>query len=184
YIKCGARDLINPLRCRSAISNVIAFFLQKTFDFIRVFHLPHKGSIQKHALDQNLLPRGSVAIYQSPFRPNEQILSRERYELPLPFLFVLQANLHKLIDHYTHPRNTGSLDRKDPSVGSGLVGAPACGDVIRLDIKVDEATGTIVDTRFKTFGCGSAIASSSYLTTLLKGKRCEPSPQATAVLET
>jgi nitrogen fixation NifU-like protein len=79
----------------------------------------------------------------------------------------------KVIDHYTHPRNAGSLDRKDPSVGSGLVGAPACGDVIRLDIKVDEATGTIVDTRFKTFGCGSAIASSSYLTTLLKGKRLE-----------
>jgi nitrogen fixation NifU-like protein len=78
-----------------------------------------------------------------------------------------------LIDHYTRPRNAGSLDRKDPSVGSGLVGAPACGDVIRLDIQVDEATGTIVDARFKTFGCGSAIASSSYLTTLVKGKRCE-----------
>ena len=76
-----------------------------------------------------------------------------------------------LIDHYTRPRNAGSLDRKDPSVGSGLVGAPACGDVIRLDIKVDEATNTIVDARFKTFGCGSAIASSSYLTTLVKGKR-------------
>ncbi|OXV05992.1 hypothetical protein Egran_06240 [Elaphomyces granulatus] len=84
--------------------------------------------------------------------------------------FVLQANLHKLIDHYMNPRNVGSLNRKDTSVGTGLVGAPACGDVIRLDIQVDEATGTIVDTRFKTFGCGSAIASSSYLTTLIKGK--------------
>jgi iron-sulfur cluster assembly enzyme ISCU, mitochondrial len=81
-----------------------------------------------------------------------------------------------LIDHYTRPRNAGSLDRKDPSVGSGLVGAPACGDVIRLDIQVDEASGTIVDARFKTFGCGSAIASSSYLTTLVKGKRCEFRP--------
>jgi NifU-like protein involved in Fe-S cluster formation len=78
----------------------------------------------------------------------------------------------------------GSLNRKDKSVGSGLVGAPACGDVIRLDIQVDEATGTITEARFKTFGCGSAIASSSYLTTLLKGKRCEPFPKRpTAVLE-
>lgn len=79
----------------------------------------------------------------------------------------------KVLDHYSNPRNSGSLDRKSASVGSGLVGAPACGDVIRLDIQVDEATGTIVDTKFKTFGCGSAIASSSYLTTLIKGKTCE-----------
>jgi NifU-like protein involved in Fe-S cluster formation len=85
------------------------------------------------------------------------------------------ADGQALIDHYTRPRNAGSLDRKDPSVGSALVGAPACGDVIRLDIQVDEATGTIVDARFKTFGCGSAIASSSYLTTLVKGKRRESS---------
>jgi nitrogen fixation NifU-like protein len=84
-----------------------------------------------------------------------------------------QANLLKLIDHYTNPRNVGSLNRKDISVGTGLVGAPACGDVIRLDIQVDEATGKITETRFKTFGCGSAIASSSYLTTLLKGKSCK-----------
>ncbi|KKK22361.1 hypothetical protein ARAM_004909 [Aspergillus rambellii] len=80
------------------------------------------------------------------------------------------ANFLKLIDHYTNPRNVGSLNRKSLDVGTGLVGAPACGDVIRLDIQVDEATGKIVETRFKTFGCGSAIASSSYLTTLLKGK--------------
>jgi Fe-S cluster assembly scaffold IscU len=93
----------------------------------------------------------------------------------LPTLSVSTARFYheKVIDHYTRPRNVGSLDRKDPSVGSGLVGAPACGDVIRLDIQVDEKTGTIIDTRFKTFGCGSAIASSSYLTTLLKGKRLE-----------
>lgn len=76
----------------------------------------------------------------------------------------------KVIDHYSNPRNAGSLNRKDPNVGSGLVGAPACGDVIRLDIQVDEKTGNITEARFKTFGCGSAIASSSYLTTLLKGK--------------
>ncbi|KAL1876763.1 iron-binding protein [Paecilomyces lecythidis] len=85
----------------------------------------------------------------------------------------LKTNTPKLLDHYSNPRNSGSLDRKSNSVGSGLVGAPACGDVIRLDIQVDEATGKIVDTKFKTFGCGSAIASSSYLTTLIKGKTLE-----------
>ncbi|PWI71328.1 iron sulfur cluster assembly protein 1 [Purpureocillium lilacinum] len=73
-----------------------------------------------------------------------------------------------LIDHYSRPRNPGSMDKKDPSVGTGLVGAPACGDVMKLQIKVDEKTGTITDAKFKTFGCGSAIASSSYLTTLVK----------------
>ncbi len=77
-----------------------------------------------------------------------------------------------LIDHYTRPRNVGSLDRKDPSVGSGLVGAPACGDVMKLDIRVDPVTNKIVEAKFKTFGCGSAIASSSYLTTLVHGKTC------------
>ncbi|EFX05709.1 iron sulfur cluster assembly protein mitochondrial precursor [Grosmannia clavigera kw1407] len=76
----------------------------------------------------------------------------------------------KVIDHYTRPRNVGSLDRKDPSVGSGLVGAPACGDVMKLDIRVDPVTNKIIEAKFKTFGCGSAIASSSYLTTLVQGK--------------
>ncbi|KJZ73031.1 hypothetical protein HIM_07603 [Hirsutella minnesotensis 3608] len=71
------------------------------------------------------------------------------------------------------PRNPGSLDKSDPSVGTGLVGAPACGDVMKLQIKVDEKTGTITDAKFKTFGCGSAIASSSYLTTLVKGMRLD-----------
>lgn len=109
----------------------------------------------------------------------QPVLSTRRYHekdmcSPPWFLSVRQANLHKLIDHYMNPRNVGSLNRKDTSVGTGLVGAPACGDVIRLDIQVDEATGTIIDTRFKTFGCGSAIASSSYLTTLIKGKPCRP----------
>ncbi|OAA59005.1 iron sulfur cluster assembly protein mitochondrial precursor [Niveomyces insectorum RCEF 264] len=70
----------------------------------------------------------------------------------------------------SRPRNVGSLDRKDPAVGSGLVGAPACGDVMKLDIRVDPVTNKIVEAKFKTFGCGSAIASSSYLTTLVHGK--------------
>ena len=73
------------------------------------------------------------------------------------------------MDHYENPRNVGSLDKNDPNVGTGLVGAPACGDVMKLQIKVD-ADGKIVESKFKTFGCGSAIASSSVATEWLKGK--------------
>ena len=78
-----------------------------------------------------------------------------------------------VIDHYDNPRNVGSFDKNDPSIGTGLVGAPACGDVMKLQIKVDEKTGQIVDARFKTFGCGSAIASSSVATEWVKGKAME-----------
>ncbi|XP_031572567.1 iron-sulfur cluster assembly enzyme ISCU, mitochondrial-like [Actinia tenebrosa] len=80
------------------------------------------------------------------------------------------AFYHKnVIDHYENPRNVGSLDKDDSAVGTGLVGAPACGDVMKLQIKVDE-NGKIVDAKFKTFGCGSAIASSSLATEWIKGK--------------
>lgn len=75
----------------------------------------------------------------------------------------------KVLEHYENPRNVGSLDKKDSSVGTGLVGAPACGDVMKLQIKVDE-NGKIIDAKFKTFGCGSAIASSSLATEWVKGK--------------
>lgn len=75
----------------------------------------------------------------------------------------------KLIDHYENPRNVGSLDKDDPGVGTGLVGAPACGDVMKLQIRVN-GEGIIEDARFKTFGCGSAIASSSLVTEWVKGK--------------
>ncbi|GME76057.1 unnamed protein product [Ambrosiozyma monospora] len=75
----------------------------------------------------------------------------------------------KVIDHYQNPRNVGSMDKNLSNVGTGLVGAPACGDVMRLQIKVDDETGIIEDVKFKTFGCGSAIASSSYATELVKG---------------
>ena len=75
----------------------------------------------------------------------------------------------KVIDHYEHPRNVGSFDKNDPAVGTGLVGAPACGDVLKLQIKVNE-NGIIEDARFKTYGCGSAIASSSLVTEWVKGK--------------
>ena len=75
----------------------------------------------------------------------------------------------KVIDHYENPRNVGSFDKNDPTVGTGMVGAPACGDVMKLQIKVDE-DGIIRDARFKTYGCGSAIASSSLVTEWVKGK--------------
>ena len=75
----------------------------------------------------------------------------------------------KVLDHYENPRNVGSFDKKDPTVGTGMVGAPACGDVMKLQIKVG-ANGIIEDAKFKTYGCGSAIASSSLVTELLKGK--------------
>lgn len=80
------------------------------------------------------------------------------------------AYSEKVIDHYTNPKNVGTLDKSSKSVGTGLVGAPECGDVMRLQIEVDEATGMIMDAKFKTFGCGSAIASSSLATEWLKGK--------------
>ena len=76
----------------------------------------------------------------------------------------------KVIDHYENPRNVGSFDKGDDSVGTGMVGAPACGDVMKLQIKVNPATGVIEDARFKTYGCGSAIASSSLVTEWVKGK--------------
>ena len=76
----------------------------------------------------------------------------------------------KILDHYSNPRNVGSFDAKDPTVGTGLVGAPECGDVMKLQIKVNPDTGVIEDAKFKTFGCGSAIASSSLATEWLKGK--------------
>lgn len=87
-----------------------------------------------------------VASAETPTRPL-QVLSRLYHE--------------RVVDHYNNPRNVGSFDKNDPTVGTGLVGAPACGDVMKLQIKVDEETGKIVDACFKTFGCGSAIASSS-----------------------
>lgn len=76
----------------------------------------------------------------------------------------------KVLDHYENPRNVGTLDKGKKTVGTGLVGAPECGDVMRLQIEVDDATGVITDAKFKTFGCGSAIASSSLATEWLKGK--------------
>ena len=81
----------------------------------------------------------------------------------------------QVLDHYENPRNVGSLDKTDPNVGTGMVGAPACGDVMKLQIKVDK--NLIVDAKFKTYGCGSAIASSSLLTEWVKGKTLDEASQ-------
>jgi nitrogen fixation NifU-like protein len=83
------------------------------------------------------------------------------------------AYSEKVIDHYNNPRNVGSLDKKDPNVGTGLVGAPECGDVMKLQMKVNPDTRVIEEAKFKTFGCGSAIASSSLATEWVKGKTVE-----------
>ncbi|HEY0819528.1 MAG TPA: Fe-S cluster assembly scaffold IscU [Rhizobacter sp.] len=80
------------------------------------------------------------------------------------------AYSEKVVDHYENPRNVGSFEKGDDSVGTGMVGAPACGDVMKLQIKVNPATGLIEDAKFKTYGCGSAIASSSLVTEWVKGK--------------
>ncbi len=80
------------------------------------------------------------------------------------------AYSEKVVDHYENPRNVGSFEKGDDTVGTGMVGAPACGDVMKLQIKVNPATGVIEDARFKTYGCGSAIASSSLVTEWVKGK--------------
>ncbi len=83
----------------------------------------------------------------------------------------------KVLDHYENPRNVGSLDKSDKTVGTGLVGAPACGDVMKLQIKVDPETGVISEAKFKTYGCGSAIASSSLATEWMKGKTLDEAMQ-------
>lgn len=87
------------------------------------------------------------------------------------------AYSEKVVDHYENPRNVGSLDKSSTNVGTGIVGAPECGDVMKLQIQVDEATGKIIDAKFKTFGCGSAIASSSLATEWVKGKTVDEALQ-------
>ncbi|WP_371188549.1 Fe-S cluster assembly scaffold IscU [Thalassotalea maritima] len=94
------------------------------------------------------------------------------------------AYSEKVIDHYENPRNVGSFDKNDPSVATGMVGAPACGDVMKLQLKIDEQ-GIIEDAKFKTYGCGSAIASSSLVTEWVKGKSIEEAAEIknTAIAE-
>jgi len=94
----------------------------------------------------------------------------------LLFQHKTMAYSEKVIDHYENPRNVGSFSKDDPNIGTGMVGAPACGDVMKLQIKVNEQ-GIIEDAKFKTYGCGSAIASSSLVTTWLKGKSLNEAAQ-------
>ncbi|KAJ1875159.1 iron-binding protein [Coemansia sp. RSA 486] len=111
------------------------------------------------SLSKQLTPRFATAAARQPSMNLGRALGARFYH-------------EKVIDHYENPRNMGSLDKHDPTVGTGLVGAPACGDVMRLQIKVDD-TGNITDVKFKTFGCGSAIASSSYITERVRGMNIE-----------
>ena len=107
---------------------------------------------------------GSSRAATRPF--NAQIAS--------PMAIAGRRQYHeKVLDHYSRPRNVGSMSKTDEDVGTGLVGAPACGDVMKLQIRVDPTNNTISDVKFKTFGCGSAIASSSYLTELVRGMTLE-----------
>jgi nitrogen fixation protein NifU and related proteins len=87
------------------------------------------------------------------------------------------AYSHKVVDHYENPRNVGSFEKTDTDIGTGMVGAPACGDVMKLQIKVDNDTGIITDAKFKTYGCGSAIASSSLVTEWVKGMHIDQASQ-------
>lgn len=117
------------------------------------------------------LLRTGVSALRTSVRPSIAAIPRVS---PIFSQIPSRRSYHdKVIDHYTNPRNVGTLDKNLNDVGTGLVGAPACGDVMRLQIQVDEATGVIKDVKFKTFGCGSAIASSSYVTELVKGKTLE-----------
>lgn len=102
-------------------------------------------------------------------------ISSNNTKTPFILLQQQQNRLYhpKVIEHYERPRNVGSLEKNDPDVGTGLVGAPACGDVMKLQIKVDSESGRISEVRFKTFGCGSAIASSSLATEWIKGRTLE-----------
>lgn len=95
-------------------------------------------------------------------------------QITSPMVVAGRRKYHeKVLDHYSRPRNVGSMSKTDTDVGTGLVGAPACGDVMKLQIRVDPSNNTISDVKFKTFGCGSAIASSSYLTELVRGMTLE-----------
>jgi len=112
-------------------------------------------------------PRAASRIVSSAVRPQ---ISNQARIAPAAAQAVGRRSYHeKVLDHYNKPRNVGSMSQKDVDVGTGLVGAPACGDVMKLQIRVDPSNNTIADVKFKTFGCGSAIASSSYLTELVRG---------------
>ncbi|KAH8785214.1 NifU-like N terminal domain-containing protein [Diaporthe sp. PMI_573] len=111
----------------------------------------------------------------TPIRPAVASVSRQL--APAVSVGATRSYHEKVIDHYSRPRNVGSLSKNDVDVGTGLVGAPACGDVMKIQIRVDPNSNTISDVKFKTFGCGSAIASSSYLTELVRGMSLDKASQ-------
>jgi len=112
-------------------------------------------------------PARASRLVATAIRPQ---VARQARTAPVAAQAVGRRNYHeKVLDHYNKPRNVGSMSKTDSDVGTGLVGAPACGDVMKLQIRVDPESNTISDVKFKTFGCGSAIASSSYLTELVRG---------------
>jgi iron-sulfur cluster assembly enzyme ISCU, mitochondrial len=116
------------------------------------------------------IPRTATRALTTTTRPS---LSSPSISRTAPLANSKRHYHEKVLDHYSNPRNVGSMQKSDMDVGTGLVGAPACGDVMKLQIRVDETTNTISDVKFKTFGCGSAIASSSYLTELVRGMTLE-----------
>lgn len=116
-------------------------------------------------------PAQASKLLTSAARP--QIASPLRTAAPAITVNTRRSYHEKVLDHYNRPRNVGSMSKADTDVGTGLVGAPACGDVMKLQIRVDPNSNTISDVKFKTFGCGSAIASSSYLTELVRGMTLE-----------
>lgn len=114
--------------------------------------------------------RSAGLLSQRPVRP---ILASRCIKPVVAARPAVRSYHEKVLDHYSNPRNVGSMQKGDQDVGTGLVGAPACGDVMKLQIRVDKDNNTISDVKFKTFGCGSAIASSSYLTELVRGMTLE-----------
>lgn len=117
------------------------------------------------------LPRTTTSLLTTTTRPTSRLLPHPQSPISTPP--TRRAYHEKVLDHYSAPRNVGSMPKADAAVGTGLVGAPACGDVMKLQIRVDPSTSRISDVKFKTFGCGSAIASSSYLTELVRGMTLE-----------
>lgn len=126
--------------------------------------LPSNITIMRHVI--SAAPRAAATLTSTTIRPTARLpIALTRSSTPS----ISRSYHEKVLDHYSSPRNVGSLSKSDTSVGTGLVGAPACGDVMKLQIKVNPDTERIEDVKFKTFGCGSAIASSSYLTELVRG---------------
>lgn len=137
-----------------------------------------RQTISKQIFSSSSLLRSQTLSQRIPLSSSSSILKATQFTSPAsqsftPIILSQSRSYHaKVLDHYNNPRNVGSMNKNDTNVGTGLVGAPACGDVMKLQIRVDD-NGIISDVKFKTFGCGSAIASSSYVTELVRGMSLE-----------